>query len=100
MDQKSRAVRLFWMNRQRTFTPAPAFVEPFAGAELRPLEVCPALWACDDALPFTPAPRSLCGFILAEPEVVTLVLVSGTVVCALACAAPKAKAAAIAPAIM
>lgn len=70
------------------------FAEP-AGAELRPLDVCPALCACDEALLLTPAPRSPCGFIFAEPEVETLVLVSGVVVCALAWPAVKAKAAAV-----
>ena len=66
-----------------------------AGAELRPLDVCPALCACDDALPFAPAPRSPCGFIFSEPDVVTLVLVFGAIVCAPACAAPNARAAAV-----
>src|SRR5438270_11846188 len=72
-----------------------AVVEPFAGAELLPLDVCPALCAWEEALLFTPAPRSPCGFIFSEPAVVTLVLVFGTVVCAPACATPNARAAAV-----
>jgi hypothetical protein len=84
-----------WTRHRRDYRAPGAFVEPFAGAELRPLDVCPALCACEDALLFTPAPRSPCGFIFSEPDVVTLVLVFGTVVWAPACATPNTRAAAV-----
>ena len=66
-----------------------------AGAELRPLDVGPELCACEEALLLTPAPRSPCGFIFSESDLVTLVLGSDVFVCAPACAIPNASAAAV-----